>query len=312
MMNGVGRISSNTSALCSFLADMKRTILTLIAISSGWLLFCLNAHAVGEEAADAGQPAAVNPEADRLAMVEYYKKRFPKIEIPEHINGSYAIDAGKRAQWLEIEEFPPYEIDVDEGEGLFSVPFANGKRYADCFDNRGIGVKHKYPYYDNDRGEVITLDYAINICRETHGEEPLDYLGEEMGYITAYMAFTSRGQIFDIKVPDEGLASYNKGKQFYYTRRGQLDFACSSCHITAAGNLIRAEVLSASIGHATHWPTYRLKWDQLGGLHRRFIECNEQIGAEGLEPHGEAYRNLEYFLTYMNNGMELNGPGSRK
>ncbi|MFT4712912.1 MAG: sulfur-oxidizing protein SoxA [Candidatus Azotimanducaceae bacterium] len=254
----------------------------------------------------------VNPEADRAAMVAFYKKRFPEIEVAEHKDGSYALDAGKRAQWLEIEEFPPYEIDVDEGEVLFFVPFKNGKSYANCFENNGIGVKQNYPYFDLERGEVITLDYAINLCRETNGEAPLDYLGEEMGYISAYMAFTSRGNHFDIKVPEAGLVSYAEGKKFYYTRRGQLDFACSSCHITSAGSLIRAEVLSASIGHATHWPTYRLKWDELGGLHRRFIECNEQIGAEGLEPQGKAYRNLEYFLTYMNNGMELNGPGSRK
>lgn len=283
-----------------------------ISVLSAFLFIALNTYAAEDGIDDSLKIATVSPEADRLAMVEYYKIRFPKIDVPEHVNGAYAIDAGKRAQWLEIEEFPPYEIDIDEGEILFGIPFANGKSYADCFANEGLGIKQNYPYFDAQRSEVITLDYAINICRETHSEAPLDYLGEEMGFITAYMAFTSRDKYFDIKVPDAGLPSYNKGKQFYYTRRGQLDFACSSCHIAAAGNLIRAEVLSASIGHATHWPTYRLKWNQLGGLHRRFIECNEQIGAEGLEPHGEVYRNLEYFLTYMNNGMVLNGPGSRK
>jgi len=31
-----------------------------------------------------------------------------------------------------------------------------------------------------------------------------------------------------------------------------------------------------------------------------------------LESGGEEYRNLEYFLTYMQNGLPLNGPGSRK
>jgi sulfur-oxidizing protein SoxA len=36
-------------------------------------------------------------------------------------------------------------------------------------------------------------------------------------------------------------------------------------------------------------------------------------GARGaLEPQSESYRNLEYFLTYMSNGLELNGPASRK
>ena len=31
-----------------------------------------------------------------------------------------------------------------------------------------------------------------------------------------------------------------------------------------------------------------------------------------LPAQGEEYRNLEYFLTYMSNGMEVNGPGARK
>jgi sulfur-oxidizing protein SoxA len=133
-----------------------------------------------------------------------------------------------------------------------------------------------------------------------------------MGFLTAYLAFASRGKTFDISVPPEGLPAYESGKQFFYERRGQLDFACSSCHLDTVGGKLRAEILSASVGHATHWPAYRFKWEQVGGLHKRFVECNEQVGAEGLAQQSETYRNLEYFLTYMNNGMELNGPSSRK
>jgi len=42
------------------------------------------------------------------------------------------------------------------------------------------------------------------------------------------------------------------------------------------------------------------------------VECNEQVGAEGLDYQSETYRNLEYFLTYMSQGLPLNGPASRK
>lgn len=256
--------------------------------------------------------AAADPEADRIAFVKFYEQRFPNIEVAAHKDGTYALDAAKREQWLEMEDFPPYEIAVDEGESLFSIPFANGKGYADCFADGGIGVKQHYPYFDLKQNEVITLELAINNCREDNGEAPLDYLGEEMGYISAYMAFTSRGKMFEIKVPAEGFAAYEQGKQFFYERRGQLDFACSSCHVDSAGGQLRAEVLSAAIGHTTHWPTYRFKWEQVGGLHKRFVECNEQVGAESFGLQSRIYRNLEYFMTYMNNGMELNGPASRK
>ena len=79
-----------------------------------------------------------------------------------------------------------------------------------------------------------------------------------------------------------------------------------------SGMKLRAEVLSASVGHVTHWPTYRFKWQEVGPLHRRFVECNEQVGAEGLPYQSQSYRELEYFLTVMSVGLPINGPASRK
>ena len=257
-------------------------------------------------------PVVADPSDDLAAMREFFAKRFPSIELPAHKDGAYALDEAKREQWLEMEDFPPYEIAVEDGEALFGESFSNGKSYASCFENGGIGVKQNFPYFDVEKGEVITLELAINQCREGNGEEALSYSSEEMGALSAYMAFTSRGKIYAIDIPPEGLQAYEKGKQFYYERRGQLDFACSSCHIDSAGSMLRAEILSASIGHATHWPTYRFKWEAVGSLHKRFAGCNVQVGAIGLPQQSESYKNLEYFLTYMNNGMELNGPASRK
>ena len=57
---------------------------------------------------------------------------------------------------------------------------------------------------------------------------------------------------------------------------------------------------------------YRGKWQRVGVLHRRFRGCNTQVRAEPFEMQSEIYRNLEYFLSYMSNGLELNGPASRK
>jgi hypothetical protein len=46
--------------------------------------------------------------------------------------------------------------------------------------------------------------------------------------------------------------------------------------------------------------------------HRRFVGCNKQVRAKAFKPQGDEYRNLEYFLTYMSNGIPWNGPGARK
>ena len=254
------------------------------------------------------------PEQDLAALRAFYEERFPDIPLAEHKDGAYALDAAKREQWLEMEEFPPYEIAVDDGAALFEAPLADGSTYADCLGDQAPAVKSQYPYWDRARGEVVTLELALNRCRQQAGEAELDYDSEEMAALSAYIAMESRGQSVAVDIPDDprALAAYADGKQFYYERRGQLNFACSSCHLQIAGMMLRAERLSATIGHATHWPVYRGKWQRVGVLHRRFQECNSQVRAEPLPHQSESYRNLEYFLTYMNNGMELNGPASRK
>ena len=258
--------------------------------------------------------AMAGPEADRLALRAFYEKRFPDINLDEHINGSYALDAAKREQWLEMEDFPPYEFTVDEGQEHYETPFANGKSYADCLGPEAPAIKQHFPRFDSAQGGVVTLEQALNNCRLANGEAQLDYLDQELISVTAYIAFESRGEKIAITVPDGpgALAAYEAGKQFFYERRGQLNFACSHCHLQMGGNMLRAERLSASLGHVTHWPAYRFKWEEVGPLHRRFMRCNAQVRAQPFAPQSEVYRNLEYFMTYMSNGMELNGPSSRK
>ena len=47
-------------------------------------------------------------------------------------------------------------------------------------------------------------------------------------------------------------------------------------------------------------------------LHGRFAGCVRDVRAKPFELQSLEYRNLEYFLSYMSNGLEFNGPGARK
>jgi sulfur-oxidizing protein SoxA len=256
--------------------------------------------------------AAADPEADREGLRDFYAKRFPSTPLGDHKDGVYAIDADAREQWLEMEDFPPYEIALDEGREAYQTPFASGASYSDCFGDGA--VKHRYPHFDEASGQVVTLEIAVNECRTANGESALDYSSTELINVVAFMAYESRDQLVAVAAPQsaEARAAYQQGKRFYSSRRGQLNFACSSCHVQLAGNRLRAEKLSASLGHVTHWPVYRLKWQEVGGLHKRFQECNSQVGAEPFALQSAEYRNLEYFLSYLSNGLELNGPATRK
>lgn len=256
--------------------------------------------------------ALAGPKEDQAAFSKYFQEKFPNTDPSDFINGVYSIHPDSREQWAEIEEFPPYEIAVEEGEVLFNTKFANGKSYADCFAE-GAAARKNYPYFDTERSQVVTLELAINECRVANKEQTLKYMVDEMANISAYMAFTARGETIQVSIPNEAAArAYEEGKEYYYSKRGQLNFACIDCHGASAGMKIRADTMSPSLGHTSHFPVYRFGWNSMGTLHRRFDSCNVQVRAKPLEAQSEEYRNLEYFLSYMGNGLKINGPGTRK
>src|SRR5699024_3393992 len=208
---------------------------------------------------------------------------------------------------------PPYEFALEHGEELLRTPFENGNTYADCFHNGGVGIRQNYPYFDTESGQVVTLELAINQCREDNGEEPLPYKTGDIAALSAYMAYTSRGNKFDIGIPDDpaALKAYEDGKEFFYTRRGQLNFSCASCHVEKSGESVRTQTLAPGLGLVASFPIHRSKWGSMGTLHRRFVGCTRNVRAKPFEPQSEEYRNLEYFMTYMSNGLPVAGPGIR-
>jgi sulfur-oxidizing protein SoxA len=268
--------------------------------------------------APAAMPPAIaadtpDPVADAAAFQKYFTDKFPRVKLEDFVNGPYSMNEDMHRQWVEKEEFPPYDFSLDMGKEMFSTPFKNGKSYADCFPNQGIGIRQNYPYFDAGEGKVVTLELALNRCREANGEAPFSYVKDEMAALTAYMAFTSRGKPFDIKIPNDprALAAYQNGKRYFYTRRGQLNFSCASCHVQNPGERIRAEILAPALGILNAMPIYRSEWGGMGTISRRFVTCNIQTRGVPLEPQADEYRDLEYYLSYVSNGLPISGPGAR-
>jgi L-cysteine S-thiosulfotransferase len=259
-------------------------------------------------AADTADPAT-----EFKAFRDYFTQKFPNVPLNDFVNGPYSMDADLRKQWEAIDDFPPYDFAVDRGKEMFANPFKNGKTYGDCFENKGIGVRQNYPYFDTNTGEVITLELALNRCREANGEVAFSYVKDEMASLTAYMAFTSRGKPFNIKIPNDprALAAYQNGEKYFYTRRGQLNFSCASCHVQNPGNHIRTEVLAPALGILAAMPIYRSEWGGMGTISRRFVTCNSQVRGVPLQPQDEEFRDVEYYLSYMANGLPIAGPGAR-
>jgi L-cysteine S-thiosulfotransferase len=254
-----------------------------------------------------------DPVADAKAFQKFFTDKFPKLKPQDFVNGPYSMNEDLHKQWEEKEEFPPYEFALEAGKEMFATAFKNGKTYGDCFPDKGIGIRQNYPYFDEKEGKVVTLELALNRCREANGEAPLSYVRDEMASLTAYMALTSRGKPMNITIPRDprALAAYENGKRYFYTRRGQLNFSCASCHVQSPGERIRAEILAPALGILNAMPIYRSEWSGMGTTSRRFVTCNSQTRAVPIEPQSDEYRDLEYYLSYVSNGLPISGPGAR-
>jgi sulfur-oxidizing protein SoxA len=268
--------------------------------------------------------AMASPASDLKEFRAYFFKRFPGVPLQEYANGIYSIDKNRRLEWEAMEEFPPYEPAVDIGQELFEK-YNLGK----CFKNGGIGIRQNYPYFDSKSGKVHTLEGDIMACLKKNG---VDTKAEKIGWkkgklaaISAYMGYTSRGKKINVVVPDDdrALAMYNKGKTHFYAKRGQLNFSCADCHVYNSGMMARTNLLSPALGQVTHFPVYRKKWEAggsgalggLGTIQRRYGGCNKQVRAAEFsfkKGQPEEYVALEYFHTFMSNGIKVNAPGVRQ
>lgn len=265
----------------------------------------------------------VDPEADRQAMIKYMMDMHGKntldgkpITLDDFGMGSFIFADDAYQQWKSVEEFPPYLDYIDAGKKLWETPFANGKTYSSCAGLNGDVKKVRaiYPYFDDARNEVINLDQTINECRVANGEKPYAYAGKDkdLSYLLTYLSYEARGNKIDVKITSPGaIEAYKLGEMIYHTRRGQLNQSCQGCHITSAGRKIRSELLSPIIGHATHFPVVR-GTSNLVTLQQRYVGCMESVRAFPFPANGKEFKALEFYESFMSNGLTLNGPAFRK
>lgn len=263
-----------------------------------------------------------SPQSDLKDFRAYFFKKFPGVKLQEFADGIYGIDKGRRIEWEAMEEFPPYEPGVEIGKELFEK-YNVGK----CFKNGGIGIRQNYPWFNTKTGKLHTLEADIMRCLKKNGvdvkKEKIGFKKGKLAAISAYMGYTSRGKKLNVVIPNDkrALAMYDRGKKHFYAKRGQLNFSCADCHVYAAGMLVRTNMLSPALGHVSHFPVYRKKWEGGGGnpalagfgtIQRRYGGCNKQVRAKPFKAQKDEYNALELFHSYMSNGIAINAPGIRQ
>ncbi|OED39423.1 sulfur oxidation c-type cytochrome SoxA [Chromatiales bacterium (ex Bugula neritina AB1)] len=235
--------------------------------------------------------------------------------LSEVISGWHYRTPETRA--LEADSFQnPGLLGVEQGESIwYTVDGTEGKSCGTCHGDAGESMKavgSSYPKWHKATNRPINVELQINQCRVNNmGAEAYKFDKSGQKPLTAYIKHQALGNPVEVNL-DEGdmQAWWEKGKELYYKRTGQLNLSCASCHEKNNGNYIRADHLSQ--GNVNGFPTYRLKQGTLISLHNRFRGCIRDTRAEFPAAFSDDLMALELYVTWRGTGLSVETPGVRQ
>ena len=218
-------------------------------------------------------------------------------------------------QSLQDDDFAnPGFLWVDRGRALFASAEGVSQACSACHDSSDQSFRSSaahYPAMDAESGELLNLEGRINMCRTRHqASEPLPYESDELLALTTYVASLARGTPISVDVSGAAEVWFEKGRDYFYTRRGQYNLACTQCHDDNWGKQLRGDTISQ--GHGTAFPAYRLEWQTLGSLHRRLSDCDAGVRAEPYPLGSDEYLAVELYLAQRAEGLDVEAPGVRR
>lgn len=218
---------------------------------------------------------------------------------------------------LERDSFDnPGMLGVEAGEAMWNeVRGSEGKSCASCHNDAAESMKDvgaTYPKWDADSKRPINVELRINKClTENMGAEPLPFDKNGQKELTAYIKHQAQGKPVELDLGEGDLQSWwDRGKELYYTRTGQLNLSCATCHENYNGNYIRADHLSQ--GNVNGFPTYRLKQANLISVHNRFRGCIRDTRAEFPAAFSDELMALEVYVTWRGSGLSVETPAVRQ
>ncbi len=273
-------------------------------------------------------PASADPQSDLKAFQRHFIKQYPTVKFDEFANGVYGLPQYKeyRTMWESYNEFPPYDLGVEKGKKLWDAKFPNGESFGSCLKKGDIKPAYTYPRWDKASKSLRVAEMDIMDCAKKNGADAkkLSFLEADLNKdtkarvqlaeLTGHYYSMFRGKRVkpdvDFKNPD-ALAAYEQGKKFWWARRGQLNFACSNCHMDIAGKDLLNQPLSPGLGHPVGWPAQRVPWQRMETIMQRYATCNTQVRAKAYKHYGPEYLSLQLYETYMSSGLPLTAPAMR-
>ena len=209
----------------------------------------------------------------------------------------------------------PGMLSVEAGEAIWNkVEGKEGKSCASCHNDAKESMKDvaaNYPKWDADAKRPINIELQFNNCREKNmGAEPYEFDKGGQKELTTYIKHQSLGTPMSVDLSKGELQSWwDKGKEVYYTRTGQLNMSCATCHEDNMGKNIRADHLSQ--GQVNGFPTYRFNTG-LTSLHNRFRGCIRDTRAEMPKAFSDDLMALELYVTWRGTGLSVETPSVRQ
>jgi L-cysteine S-thiosulfotransferase len=232
--------------------------------------------------------------------------------LPELISG-YHYNIAETQAIQDDDDLNPGMFWVEAGERLWDqVEGAAGRSCADCHGDAATSMREvgaTYPVVDGG-GRLLNIARRVNQCRsEEMGAEPWPFESRELVAMTTFVRHQARGLPVDVAIDGPARPHFERGREHYYQRRGQLDMACAQCHDRYHGRLLRGDRLSQ--GHSNSHPVYALGMERVRSLHWLLEHCNEYMRSEPYEPLSDEYVALELFLAWRGNGLPVEVPAVR-
>lgn len=235
--------------------------------------------------------------------------------LDEVISGWHYRTPETRA--LEADSFQnPGMLYVERGEEIWdTVDGDAGKSCASCHEDsdeflKGVGAS--YPKWNAGANKPFNLELQVNECREKNMQaKPYKFDANDQKALVTFIKNKSLGMPVGIDLSEGDMqAWWDKGKETYYTRTGQLNLSCASCHEEYNGNYIRADHLSQ--GNINGFPTYRLKQSAMVSVHNRFRGCIRDTRASFPAAFSDELMALEVYVTWRGTGLSVETPAVRQ
>lgn len=215
---------------------------------------------------------------------------------------------------MEMDDFSnPGFLAVEAGLSAWeTVEGSAGQSCQSChgdIEEAMHGVRAVMPHVNSD-GVLWSMEDYINTCRtERMGAEAWGWNSTPMINMTAAISMQSRGMPVAVAIDGAAAPYWEQGREMYYTRFGQLELSCASCHEESYGHMIRADHLSQ--GQTNGFPTYRLNTTSLVSIHNRFRGCIRDTRAQTFGIGSDEFRALELYVASRGTGLSVEGVAVR-